>query len=91
MTLKGIIGELKYRTGRSDCSEYFDLVELVLDNESTRAQEAYLRRHMKRCLGCLEYVNLAEELKNMLQQKLENREVPAGLAESIRDKIAKTV
>ncbi len=90
MSLKGFIKTLKYKTGRADCSEYFDLVQLVLDDESTSEQEAYLRRHMKRCLGCFEYVNLEKELKMVLKQKLERKPVPKGLADSIRENISKS-
>ena len=86
--MKGLLNKIKYKTGRADCSEYFDLVQIVLDNESTPEQDAYLRRHMKRCLACFEYVNLEKELAEALKQKLERKEVPEGLADSIREKIS---
>ncbi|PIB36515.1 hypothetical protein BFP72_14455 [Reichenbachiella sp. 5M10] len=73
-----------------NCSEYIDLIHDVVDNQSTPAQEEYLRRHLKLCLKCLDELNLEKELKKAIQLKLVNQEVPAGLAESIKNKIQKS-
>lgn len=90
MGIKGFLNKLKFRNGKADCAEYFDLVQVVLDNESTPEQETYLRRHLDRCLKCLNHVTLEEELKEALRQKTKYHEVQAGLAESIREKIAQS-
>lgn len=90
MSLKKLVREMKFRTGMANCQEYLELIELVIDGEATRSQEVYLKRHMKMCLKCLERYNLDRELKKVLQLKLASKEVPEGLAESIRIKIAKS-
>ena len=72
----------------AQCSDYVELVQSVVDNESTPGQEVYLRRHLKMCLKCLDQLNLDKELKQALQEKLTRHDVPAGLAASIREKIS---
>ncbi|MEP3388269.1 MAG: zf-HC2 domain-containing protein [Reichenbachiella sp.] len=72
------------------CTEYVDLVQLVLDGEASRSQEVYLKRHLKMCLKCLEHYKLDQEIRKLVQLKLASKEVPEGLADTIRTKIAKS-
>jgi len=81
---------MKLRTGVAKCTEYLDLIDLVLDGEAQRSQEVYLKRHLKMCLKCLERYNLDQELKKLIQLKLASKEVPTGLADAIKTKIAKS-
>lgn len=74
-------------TGMADCSEYRDLVQLVIDGEASPQEVTYLRRHLKMCLKCLDRYNIDNEIKQMLKLKLAKIEVPAGLAETIRSKL----
>lgn len=76
--------------GMAKCSDYLELIHNVIDNESSISEEVYLRRHLKMCLKCLDQLNLEKELKEALQLKLENKEVPAGLADSILERIPKS-
>lgn len=91
MGLKKFIGNVALQAGMASCSEYLELIQLVIDNESTKVQEGYLRRHMRHCTKCLEKFELDEELKKAIRMKLENREVPPKLAESIKTKITNSV
>ncbi|MDW3211856.1 MAG: zf-HC2 domain-containing protein [Reichenbachiella sp.] len=81
---------MKFRTGMAKCTEYVDLVQLVLDGEASRSQEVYLKRHLKMCLKCLEHYKLDQEIRKLVQLKLASKEVPEGLADTIRTKIAKS-
>ncbi|WP_420582179.1 zf-HC2 domain-containing protein [Reichenbachiella sp.] len=81
---------MKFRTGMAKCTEYVDLVQLVLDGEASRSQEVYLKRHLKMCLKCLEHYKLDQEIKKLVQLKIASKEVPEGLADTIRTKIAKS-
>jgi len=71
----------------ANCAEYMEMIQNVVDNESSHEEEVYLRRHLKLCLKCLDHLNLDVELKKALRHKLQNEPVPEGLAESIRKKI----
>lgn len=81
---------MKLRTGTAKCTEYLELVSLVLDGQANKSQEVYLKRHLKMCLKCLEKFNLDQEIKKLLQLKLASKDVPDGLANEIKDKIAKS-
>ena len=87
MGFKEIINTVKMNTGIADCSEYKELIQLVIDNEASSQEESYLRRHLKLCLKCLESYEIDVELKEILRLKLEKKEVPSGLAETIRSKL----
>ena len=69
-----------------------DILNMVLDGEATEEQKIYLNAHIDACLPCLNDYNLEKEIKNLLQSKCSKVEVPAGLAEAIKSKLAeKTV
>lgn len=81
---------MKFRTGMAKCTEYLDLVQLVLDGQASRSQEIYLKRHLNICLKCLEHFKLDQEIKKLVQLKLASKDVPEGLADAIKTKIAKS-
>jgi anti-sigma factor (TIGR02949 family) len=87
--LKDIIEDIKMRTGLADCGAYKELIDTVIDNEATEQQEAYLRSHFEKCVCCLNQYNVDKELKELLCLKLHHKEVPEGLVESIRGKLAR--
>lgn len=90
MSLRKLVNEIKFRTGTARCTEYLELVQQVLDGQASRSQEVYLKRHMNVCLKCLERFNIDQEIKKLVQLKLASREVPEGLADAIKTKIAKS-
>ncbi|UXP32903.1 hypothetical protein N6H18_02900 [Reichenbachiella agarivorans] len=90
MGLKQYVQNVKFRTGMANCREYIDLIYDVIDNQSSPSQEQYLRRHLKLCLKCVDALNLEKELKKAIQLKSVHQEVPKDLADSIKNKIAKS-
>lgn len=71
----------------ADCSEYKELIQLVIDDEATKKEESYLRTHLKICLKCLDQYKIDKELKEIMKLKLEKKAVPEGLAAMIRGKL----
>lgn len=71
-----------------DIDHYLHLLRQVLDGESTPEKEQYLALHLDNCACCLEAFELEKHVRTLLRSRLEHREVPAGLLESIRAKIA---
>lgn len=65
-----------------------DILNMVLDGEATEEQKTYLNEHIDACLPCLDDYNLEKEIKNLLQSKCSKVDVPAGLAEAIKSKLA---
>lgn len=88
--LKRLIRNIKLRAGLADCSDYLEIIQAIVDNEISPEDEVHLRRHLKMCLKCLDQLNLDRELKKSLQEKLQNREVPSDLADSILEEISKS-
>lgn len=87
MGVKAYFSNLRFKAGMAHCSEYMEIIHDVIDDQSTPEQEAYLRRHLKVCLKCVDELNLERELKAAIKQKVVEKAVPEGLAESIRSKI----
>ena len=73
--------------GMADCSDYAMLIQLVVDNEATKTEEQYLKRHLIMCRKCLGLLEVDTELKEVIKLRLENKEVPLDLAETIKSKI----
>jgi anti-sigma factor (TIGR02949 family) len=71
----------------SDRNKYLLILRQVLDGESTQEDEFNLSAHIDACNCCLGEYLLEKNVRKMLKTKLEQREVPAGLANSIRAKI----
>lgn len=72
---------------QTGCAEFMEIVELILDNEATPAQEQFAAQHLESCTGCFDHYEVEKQIKELIQKKLSNRPVPEGLAESIRAQI----
>lgn len=73
-----------------DIDKYLFILRQVLDEESSNEDEKYLADHLSSCSCCLEAYQLEKNVRELLKAKLEQREVPTGLANSIRAKILQT-
>ena len=71
----------------SDIDKYIFILRQVLDGEASSEDEAYLAKHLDSCSCCLGAYELEKNVREMLKTRLEHREVPSGLANSIRAKI----
>lgn len=71
----------------ANCSEYLEIIHDVIDDQATPDQQVVLRRHLKMCLKCVDHLNLEQELKAAIKQKIVDQAVPVDLADTIRTKI----
>ena len=85
-----MVKKFKFRAGIANCSEYLELIQLVLDDEASKNQDLYLKRHFRICPDCLNHLKLDKEVKKAIRLKLSNKTVPADLVDSIKNKIAKS-
>ena len=76
--------------GMAKCTDYGKLIQLVVDNEASKTEEKYLSKHLKICIKCLNIFEVDKELKKALKLRLENKKVPSGLAETIKNKITQS-
>ena len=73
-----------------DIDKYLFILRQVLDDESSPEDATYLSDHLSNCSCCLEAYQLEQNVRELLKAKLEQREVPTGLANTIRAKILQT-
>ncbi|MEQ8336278.1 MAG: hypothetical protein RIA62_02960 [Cyclobacteriaceae bacterium] len=78
------------KAGNSGCSEYLEILHLMLDNEATKEQENYLSAHVDKCMTCLQLYEVEKEIRILIKTKLTSQSVPPGLASEIRRKIFKS-
>ena len=69
------------------CSECLQSLQLLVDGEATIDQEKYFRKHLDECTPCYDFYNLEKCVKEIIQKKIEKKEVPPALLQSIKEKI----
>jgi len=73
--------------GQNSCKGCLELLELITDDEASPEEVKYFQKHIDECLPCYEAYNLEKSIKEMLQTKLEKKQVPDDLIQSIKLKI----
>lgn len=76
--------------GQPSCKRCLELLELVADGEASPEEEKHFNDHINECLPCFETYNLEKSIKEMLQTKLDKKQVPEDLINSIKQKIRNT-
>lgn len=78
----------------STCKEFTKCLEylyLMLDNEATEKQEAYLKNHLENCLYCFEQYEVERHIRDLIRSKVLNLPVPGDLAQEIKTKVFQSV
>ncbi len=78
---------------KSGCKEYdkcLEILHLMLDNEASADEEAYLKSHIDKCMVCFEQYEVEKEIRILIKTKITNQPVPLDLAYQIRSKIFKS-
>ena len=73
--------------GQISCQRCLELLQLMTDGEASQDEEKQFRNHIDDCLPCYEAFNLEQSIKEMLQTKLEKKQVPEDLIQLIKQKI----
>ena len=73
--------------GQVSCQRCLKLLELITDGEASPEEEQQFHKHINDCLPCYEAYNLEQSIKEMLQTKVEKKQVPSDLINSIKQKI----
>lgn len=76
--------------GQVSCQRCLELLQLMTDGEASAEEEKEFNKHIDDCLPCYETYNLEKSIKEMLRTKLEKKQVPDDLIQSIRQKIRNT-
>jgi anti-sigma factor (TIGR02949 family) len=72
------------------CSEEehcLELVRLMLDDESTEDDNAYILRHIDGCYRCYDNFDVENAIREVVKQKSNNVKIPDEVVNEIREKI----
>jgi len=69
------------------CKDCVTNLYAVLDGEATKDQEEYFKTHINECSPCFNRYEIDKSVKEVIKLKVENKQVPANLISSIKDKL----
>ena len=79
-----------FNSKENRCSEEehcLELVRLMLDDESTPADNEYVLRHIDGCYRCYDNFDVENAIREVVKQKYNNIQVPSDIVNEIREKI----
>jgi len=74
-------------TGKGHCADLEkckETIQLILDGEMSGYSKEELSQKLEKCMPCFNHFHLGKCLKESLQEKLNQKEVPSELIEKIR-------
>ena len=75
--------------GSCNCKEFIEQLDLLLDSECNKADQARYIEHVNNCKGCLEVYDVEKSFKQFVSLKAKDHPVPQNLIENIRSRISK--
>ncbi len=73
-----------------NCSEFdkcLKILNLMLDEESSKEEDAFFFEHIEKCITCFSHYNAEKQVRELLKSKLKRKTIPSKLALEIRNKI----
>lgn len=62
-------------------------LQLILDGEASKQQEDIFMKHVEDCIPCFNHYQIDKAVKELIQTKVQKKDVPDKLIALIRDKI----
>lgn len=69
------------------CKDCMGTLNDVLDGEAPEKDVQYFHEHIDKCKPCFEHYHIDKSVKEVLKYKIENKEIPTSLIDSIKSKI----
>jgi mycothiol system anti-sigma-R factor len=89
--MSGVIDRIKSLfAGGKTCPQEekcLELARIMLDDESTTEEQAYVEQHIHECSKCYENYEIEKAVREVVKNKVENKEVPSEVVEEILSKI----
>jgi anti-sigma factor (TIGR02949 family) len=73
-----------------DCAKVVSLLDQIVDGEASEADRIYFFTHVETCTPCFEAHQKHRHLKEVLQENIQRKAVPANLLFSIKNVIKAT-
>lgn len=70
-----------------DHDKCIHVINLVIDGEANKDEEAYFYKHMQDCLHCAQYYKLEQSIREAIRKKLEVKEAPEELIAELRQRV----
>ncbi len=74
---------------KHDCKEFMRKVELLVDKELTAEEEKRLLQDIDKCAHCFDELNLQEEYKKFIMERLERKCCHKEIIQTIREQLKK--
>jgi len=65
----------------------FQSLQLILDGEACEEEEAVFMKHLEHCMPCFNLYKVDKAVKELLQSRIQKKEVPTDLVQSIKKNI----
>jgi anti-sigma factor (TIGR02949 family) len=86
------LNQISTREGANpDCVKVVALLDQIIDGEATEEDRTYFFSHVETCKACFEAHQKHQRLKEVLQENIQRKAVPANLLSSIKNVIKATV
>ena len=63
------------------------ILNLMLDSEATKEQEAFFHDHIEKCKVCFAHYNIEKQLRLLIKTKVNQKPIPSELVSEIRNQI----
>lgn len=82
--IKNLFGIGKSCSQEEECLR---LARLMLDEESSDEERAYVEKHIGVCSKCFKNYEIEQAVREVIQNKVEEKEVPPALVDEILERI----
>ena len=76
--------------GCAEEQKCLEVLEVILDNESTPEEEKEYFDHIQKCWTCFNNYNLESAIRELIKTRVERKQVPEDLIDRIRTEINKS-
>ncbi len=70
-----------------ECEKCLEVLHIVLDDEATEEQVAFVKAHVDSCSRCFDCYEVDKSLKESVRVKISKKQLPDGLIEEIHLRI----
>ena len=77
-------------SGCPDEKRCLEVLEVILDNESTPEEEEKYFEHIQGCWTCFQNYNLEKAIRELIKKRVEKKQVPQDLVDRIKSEIERS-
>ena len=84
----------KLKNVKSPCEDHeycISVINLIIDGEANKEEEAFFYSHIQDCLHCAQYYKLEQSIREAIRKKLEVKEAPEELIMEVRKRVQESL